>query len=344
MRTLLMSAKWLIGLAALLAPVGAASAASNGVRDSAHFFSPDAIRQAEQTIRQIEQRHQRDVLVETLPAIPDELHDQYAQQGKETFFSNWAKERARTQGVDGIYILIVKDPGHLEIWDGNKTQQRLFNLSAEQHLKNQLLTAFRNKQYDPGLVQATKFIEQQMDENVPASGGGATAAQPNTPGFPVQTPVQRPGWGMGSIACVIIGAVLLILLFRGVFGRSGSSYGGGYYPPGGYPQGGAYPPGAYPPGAYGGGGGGMGRGFLGGLLGGALGGYAADRWLNHGQGGGYVAPPAGGDFSGGADTGGTTTGGDFGSSDASSGGDFGGGGGGDFGGGGDAGGSSGGDF
>jgi uncharacterized protein len=362
MNRILTSFLWLIAPLAMLLGVARAPAASFGVRDNAHFFSADAIKQAEQSIQQIQQRHHKDLLVETFPAVPDDLRARLTQEGKEAFFSGWTNQRAIQQGVNGVYILIVKDPGHLEVWDGNRTQQHVFPESAAQQLRGQLLAAFRNKQYDQGLIQAARFVQDQMDANVPASGSGAAVnpqsggggAAPGYPSFPGR--VNRPSWGVGSIACVVIGVILVILLVRGIFGRSGSSFGGGgYYPPGGYPQGGGYPQAGYPPaGGYSGGGGGsgFGRGFLGGLLGGALGGYAADRYMHPGQGqtgGGYVPPATGGgDVGGGVDTGGTTAGGDFGSSGgdfgSSGGGDFGGGGGSDFGGGGDAGSSGGGDF
>jgi hypothetical protein len=358
MQRFFMPAVWLMGLALVLAPLRAASAASYGVRDNAHFFSADAIRQAEQGIQQINERHQHDLLIETIPSLSDEQR-QSATADPRQFWEQFTDQHALKAGVRGVYVLICKDPPHIQAAVGSSTRQRLFTSADRDELVRPMATDFRQKNYDQGLLNAVRFVEQRMDQNAPATGGGASAAQRSSPGFPVQQPVPRPGWGIGGIACVIIGAVLLILLFRGIFGRSGSSYGGGYYPPGGYPQGGAYPPGGYPAaggyGGYGGGGGGgFGRGFLGGLLGGALGGYAADRWINHGQGGGAVPPAAGGDLSSGADTSFSSSGADFGSSDASSGADFGGGGGGadfggggggsDFGGGGDAGGSSGSDF
>src|SRR6185312_15667013 len=194
-------------------------------------------------------------------------------------------------------ILIVKDPPHLQIADGNGTAQRLFTRANRDEVTRQMLAAFRNKQYDQGLVQAMQTIEQRMDENVPAAHSNGSAAAPGA--YPQQQPrsnspfpSQPRGWSFGGLACILIAAVVVIIFIRGIFGRSG---GGGYY--GGYPQGGGYQQGGYPQGGYppqggygyGGGGGGFGRGFLGGLLGGALGGYAAEKWTEHGQqGGGYV--------------------------------------------------------
>jgi len=333
----------------LLTAATPARAASNGIRDDAHFFSAGAISQAQQTIDQIERKHGKDLLVETLPTVPEEKKAQLEQAGndqraKESVFSQWANSRARSQGVNGIYLLITKDPAHLELAVGNKTQQRLFTQSDRNTVRDHLLAAFRQKNFDQGLAEAMQSISQRMDSNAPTSNSGTVNRSTSPPPTysPPSFPRQQRGWGFGGIACIIVAVVLFIILIRGIFGRSGGSYYGGGYPQGGY-QGG-YPQGGYPPQGgfgYGGGGGGFGRGFLGGLLGGALGGYAADRWMHSGQqSGGYTPPPdsgGGGDFGGGgggADTSFDSSGGDFGG--GGGGGDWGGGGGGggDFGGGG----------
>lgn len=345
---------------ALLLSAASAPAAPLGVRDEAHFFSADAIRQADQTIQQINQRHQEDLLIETLPSVPQDKQDQLQQLGKAKFFEQWANDRARQQGVNGVYVLITRDPTHLQAAVGNHTRQRVFTLQDRDELSKQLIAAFKIKQYDQGLISAVDFVSSRMDANggsAPARTGSAAPPvgaypQTNTPPTNAPTlPRGTTGFHLGGIACVIIGVILFIVLIRGIFGRSGGGRPGGYYPPGagGYPQGGGYPP---PQGGYGGGygggggGGGFGRGFLGGLLGGAVGGYAADRWMHPGQQGGGAIPPAGGgatsDPGSQTDTSFSSTGGDFGSSDQGGGGgaDFGGGGGG----GGDFGGGGGGDF
>lgn len=331
---------WLIAPLLLLAGASQALAASNGVRDEAHFFSANAVDQASQIIQQIDERHGKDLLVETFPQIPPDMQSQFDQLGKDQFFEQWARTRAQSQGVNGIYVLISKSPGHVQVEVGNKTRMRLFTVADRDRGRDILVTAFRGKQYDQGLLQFVRFVQQRIDANAAAATGGAgTTSGTPQPGFPNYNyrPSANRSWGLGGIACLIIGVVLLIALVRGIFGRSGGGYyggGGGYYPP----QGGAYPPaGGYYPGGYGGGGGGgFGRGFLGGLLGGAVGGYAADRWMHGGQQQGGYAPPASGgqDMSSGPDTSFTGSGGDFGGG-GGGGGDFGGGGGGgDFGGGG----------
>jgi len=376
MKTFFSRASFMIAPLIFLCAAFPAAAASLGVKDGAHFFTADAIGQAEQVIQQINARHHRDVLIETVPDVPQDMQGQLQSQGRAEFFKQWADKRAVDQGVSGVYMLICKNPSHLQAAVGNATAQRLFTSSDRDELGRQMVAAFKARQFDPGLVDGVRFIEQRMDSHVSSRNSGTAmqsgAAAPSAPPVgpysspPVQTNPPRGdmSWGFGSIACVIVAVILGIVLLRGVMGRSGGSYGqpGGYSPPGG---GGAYPPGAgYPPaggygGGYAGGGGGgsgFGRGFLGGLLGGALGGYATEKWSEHNQpqGGGY-APPAstgggGADYNPGPDTSFSSSGGDFGSSDAGGGGgggaDFGGGGGGgDFGGGGgggDAGGGGGG--
>lgn len=340
--------------------------ASAGVRDDAHFFSSSAISQADQVISQINARHHRDVLIETVPSVPQDMAQQEQSLGRKAFFTQWADQRALQEGVTGVYVLICKDPPHLQAAVGNATAQRMFTTADRDELGRRMLAPFKAQDYDQGLLDGVRFIQQQMDAHVPSGGGGMTqynggSAAPIGPygSSPVHTNPPRGdmSWGFGSIACLIVAVILGIILIRGVMGRSGGSYGapGGYYPPGGgaYPPGGGYAPPGYGGGYAGGGGSGFGRGFLGGLLGGALGGYAAERWTgqNQQQGGGYMpqGPVGGGggapDYNPGPDTSFSSSGGDFGGSDSSGGGggDFGGGGGGgDFGGGGGGGDSGGG--
>lgn len=332
-------------------------AASEGVKDEAHFFSVDAVSEADQVIRQINTRHHRDLLIETIPSVPPDVHVPEQPQDRERFFEEWTNKRAAERGVNGVYVLICKNPSHLQAAVGNATAERLFTHSDRDELAKRMLTALKAHEYDQGLLNGVHFVQQQMDAHVSASGSSSQyygnssgSAPPAGPygGPPARTNPPRGdmGWGFGSIACVIVAVILGIILLRGVMGRSGGAYGqpGGYYPPGG----GAYPPaGGYPPvGGYGGGGGGgFGRGFLGGLLGGAIGGYAADKWEQHNQqqGGSYAPPPSGGgaEYNPGPDTSFSSSGGDFGGGGGGGGGDFGGGGGG--GGGGDFGGGGGGD-
>jgi uncharacterized protein len=338
------------------------------VRDDAPFFSTDATSQANQIIRRIQSTHRKDVLVQTYPSIPDRLKGDYEAQGKARFFETWAENIGRENKVNGIVIVICKDPSHLDAVIGQDTRQKAFTDDDRRDLVSQLLASFKSKEFDRGLIDGVKLISDRMDRHLGSgavsgsaapSSGGATPAYPGNTGSSRSVPTTGGGgFSMGGMLCVGIGALLVLFIVTRLFNRNrGAGYGGpaggGYPQQGGYQgQGGGYPPGGYP---QGGGGGGFGRGLLGGLLGGAIGSWGYDK-LSHRGGADPGYPSSGGagptNDTGGVDTSYSGSGGDFGSPDTSSGGDFSssggdfGGGGGDSGGGGggDSGGGGGGDF
>ena len=101
----------------------AARAAQPRVDDKAGFFSPETVSKVNGIVQQIKQQSGRDLVVETYPSIPDELQDRFRQEGKSAFFPQWLGEQAKAQGVNGVMVLITKDPAHLEVGEGNVTAQ-----------------------------------------------------------------------------------------------------------------------------------------------------------------------------------------------------------------------------
>ena len=105
---------------------GAKAASGNGVHDDAKFFSDNAISQATAVIDQIDRKHQKDLLIETIPSVSDDQQTQLQSEGKEAFFHNLAVSHANQQGVRGVYILICKDPAYVLVDAGKSVRQRLF--------------------------------------------------------------------------------------------------------------------------------------------------------------------------------------------------------------------------
>jgi uncharacterized protein len=342
-----------------------------GVRDEAGFFSTDAVRRAESTIADMRQRFGKELLIETIPSVPADRAGALQAQGKERFFENLAAERAQAHHVNGIYVLISRQPSYLETVVGNTTAKRAFTLQNRDELTKIMLASLRQKDNDGALLKGVDYVQRTLAQNMagatakgnsaaaPAVAQGRTAAPQAAP----DPAAPRRGPGIGTFLFLILGVGLAIAVVRRLVNRRqstlmpppvnpndprnvpGAGYGPGYDPRYGQP-GGGYGPGA--------GGGGFGRGILGGLLGGVAGGWLYDRMGHHGEGvnpGATTPPPQ--DPSGLSDPQGPDSfylggsGGEFGdtggSADAGGGGDFAGGdaGGGDFGGG-DAGG--GGDF
>jgi len=355
---------------ALLAPASRTQAAQ-GISDAGKFFSPAAEAKATAVINDIARKHHgQQVYIETFQAIPDGLS-----------FDQFVEDRAKAAKVDGVYVLIVRKGGHVEVVAAPETA-RLFNKATRAQLAQQIVTDLRKgiENFDTALANALTSISDTYDRGERQPGGNA-APKVTIPAPPVN---QRQGGGtsIGSggffshiwgWVCLGVGVWIIIALVRSIFAHR--SYGGG----GGYGGGPGYGGGGPGYGGYGGGyggggfgGGGFGSSLLGGLFGAAAGSWLYDRfsggsysrpdtggyggtaqsgpsspdWVGPSDTGqGYESSGAGGgaDFGGGGDS--SSSGADFGGgSDAGGGADFGGGdsGGGDFGGGG--GDSGGGDF
>lgn len=312
----------------LIATPVALAALTPEVVDAAGFFGANATREANQVIKEIKDRYHKDLLIETYKTVPADKEAMFKdldKRGQDRFFAEWGRDRAKFREVNGIYILICRDPGHLQIEVGNETEKRVFTLRDRDHLKDLMLEAFKKKDYDRALLEGVAYVQKVMSQNVGRSASGAVPLR--QPGAPR---VQQ-GPNLGGWLCTGLMVVLGIWLVLGLF-RAFSGGGGGYGGPG------------YGYGGGGWGGGGFFSGLMGGLFGAAAGSWMYDSFFrnNYDGGGGWndTSAMSGGDVGGPQDTDYSGTGGDFGDA---GGGDFGGGGG-DFGGGGGDFGGGGGDF
>jgi hypothetical protein len=346
----------LVGCLALLAMLFLPAALRADVNDNANIFSKQAVDDANRDMRKMKQTHNKEFVVETFAAIPDDQKDAYA-QNKQTFFRTWMASRAKQLKVNGVYVLICMDPKKLEAGVERTTREHGdFTQTDLDRLTTEMRDSLRSNEPDKALSDAVDLVERAYTANI-SEANGRSSYTPRSgeympgqyrPGTYSSHSTSSPAGKFGTIICTIVGVVIIFSLIRAILRGSG---GGGGYPTGNY--GGTYGSGyggggpGYGAGGFGGGGGGgFGRGLLGGLLGGALGSYVENRWENNSgnntgnQQGGFSS---GGDFGGGGgssfDSGPSDPGQGFG--DMSSGGDFGSsdGGGGDSGGG-----SSGGDF
>jgi hypothetical protein len=347
----------ILAVAGLFVCIGSAQAALTAeVRDEAtpKFFKAETVKEANEIIREIKHEHGEDLLIETFTEPPADRKEAI-EKDRNKGFEEWARERAKTVEVKGVYILITHKPAHLQVEVGDKTKEKVFTLENRDHLSKLMLERFKEKEYDRGLIEGVKYVRDTMNANEPKKKPAPSAAGSHETAPPPSRGEENGGFtmpsflGMGLFGWLCVGLVVLavvwvvIAVIRAMSGAG--RYGGG---PGGY--------GGYgSPGYGGGGGGGFLSGMLGGLFGGMAGGWLYDRFFGGGSMGHTGSPSTGYDDSGNSpaaapqDTEYSGTGGDFdqgsgdggGGGDTGGGGDFGGGddaGGGDFGGGGDSGG------
>ncbi len=114
-----------LGIAILIGLVlsGQATAVAPEIKDDGKFFGADAIKKANKQIREIARKYEKDLLID--------------------------------------YVLICKDPSHLEIVITKKARP-IFDKAAFEKLRELLLKNFREKHYDEGLDAVVNFVQEKL--------------------------------------------------------------------------------------------------------------------------------------------------------------------------------------
>lgn len=291
-----------------------ASLAAAEIRDDANLFTPAVRAAAEARLSQLEKQHRHGIVIETYATVPNGQVDSVkamSPAAKEKFYGDWLKRRAGERKAEGLFILVTKEPGHVQPGVSRSLSQAGFDAAAKQAVMQSLLGGFRAKQFDAGLEQAVTTIEERFAklQAAPLAKAPQLATQPAQTPAPAVAPAVSNFGGLTSIlflVAIVIGGVMLVsMLMRALSGGMGGGYGGG--------------------------GGGFGTGLLGGLFGAMAGHWIYDSFFNSNSAhagesslfGHDTSSTAGNDSwdtSGGADFGGG--GGDFGGGDFGGGGDF----------------------
>jgi uncharacterized membrane protein YeaQ/YmgE (transglycosylase-associated protein family) len=312
--------------------------ADAGVKDDGKFFKTDTVDKANADLKQAHTDFGKELVIETFPAVPEYLKSEYEAAKDDAakrseFFSTWLGNRAHSLEVNGVYVLICKDPAHLEVKAGAKTKARAFTQANQDKLRDILVESFKTQSYDEGLEKGVAYFRSALKDNMggvkhtgasvapeeqfhhnsgnASSGGhfqnqgGSTSVNPPIIGRSTTT---HNGSSYMWIIIVVIGAIIVVRILSNLGSRSG---GGGYGSGPGPGYGGGNVGGNYGGGYQGGGGGGgFFRNMLGGMVGGAAGGYMYDKFRDRNN------PNQ--SNTGGMNTPDTSSGGDFGTSSSSS--------------------------
>ncbi len=123
MKSLMLSVCNVLAIAVWLATVQPTVAAPPEVKDDAEFFSAAAVSEANAGIRALKQSYKKDLHVETFLSVPANLATQLTKDKNKTFLA-WAQSQASKNKIDGVYVLICKEPVHLEIIVDNVTLKK----------------------------------------------------------------------------------------------------------------------------------------------------------------------------------------------------------------------------
>lgn len=182
----------LMGLVAALAtPV---RAGIHQLWDEAHFVKAQTIEQVDQILDEIHTRFGKDLMIETFASIPDDYKPKLDKDGKDKFYTGWARTDAYDLGVNGVMILITGDPGHLQIEVGNQTQAKAFTLADRDELVQKMGEAFHAKDFDGGMLMAAQFVRDRMARNLAGAAAAPQATRPTT------QPAATSGDGFGEPA------------------------------------------------------------------------------------------------------------------------------------------------
>jgi len=159
--------RWFTFLAAAAACLLVASsidAVAPEIRDGGKFFSTAALKKADGVIREIYRQHGRDVLIETFATVPTaDLEKVKAMDApkRDAYLLQWAKDRSTERVVNGVYVLICKDPLHLEVGVIEK-QPHQFAPGTSEAVKTLLRKEINDGRFDEGLEQALRLIETKL--------------------------------------------------------------------------------------------------------------------------------------------------------------------------------------
>lgn len=190
------------------------------VSDSAGFFSADAVKKANERIKDVAAKTKKTLVVETFKEVPEDRKKELDQLGKEEFFRRWARERAKQLDENGVYLLLCKSPGRVEFMIGTDTQKRAFTTSDMRALLKTIKPHLDEKTVEGNDKALAEVVERvtgaYLDHEKPAANK------------PFARP-ERQGNGIGGWIClglcVLLGVWLLVGLMRGLSG--GGGYGGG---------------------------------------------------------------------------------------------------------------------
>ncbi len=161
----LLSSVLLAGLAGFVRAAGDDPA----VRDDAGFFSADTVRKADEDILALRKQYKVDLRVETFSGVPADKTSQVpamTTSERNQLFSTWALDRAKAAEIRGVYILICKNPGHLEVVVGNQTRKQAFTLEDRDKLRGILTAQFKDKEYDKALVAGIDLVRDTLQKNI----------------------------------------------------------------------------------------------------------------------------------------------------------------------------------
>jgi HEPN domain-containing protein len=143
------------------------AAAAPGINDEAGFFSAEAVEKATQAVQKINADYPKtNVLIETVSTIPAELQGKVKELGAGKFFPYWATQRIADAKFSGVYILLCRRPGQLQVEVDKQTRQKAFTQADVDQLVKVISAQLREKKYDAALLEGVDCVQSALQKNL----------------------------------------------------------------------------------------------------------------------------------------------------------------------------------
>ena len=139
--------------------------AAHYVDDRAGVFGRPAVADAEAALADVERRYQKQLIVETVAAVPAADRAAVARD-KAAYFRDQLDRRARSTKANGVYVLICMDPKWVEVAAGEHTRARgLFTADDLAAVRKGLVADLRAGRYDAALAGAVDRVARTYAEH-----------------------------------------------------------------------------------------------------------------------------------------------------------------------------------
>jgi uncharacterized membrane protein YgcG len=148
------------------------------VYDEAKLFSEAARQEADQAIAEIRRRYRKDLFIETMANPRGKDANSLGGVERPKFFRELAAERAKKNGVQGIYVLISLNPKYVQVLSDNATRKEgLFTAANDQALADKIIAKLKANAPNEALKGAVAYVNDTLGRTAKAE---AAAGPPRT--------------------------------------------------------------------------------------------------------------------------------------------------------------------
>jgi len=165
----------------LVGPAGLQAQSRTEVRDGAGLFNAKTIAQVDQELREIGKVYRRDVVIETIKELPAKqrnlLDRAHSAKQAARLFGEWATEKARALGMDGVYILISTIPGykHVQVTVWPDEQPLPLRWRDRDQVRRCFVEVESHKGANKALTDMVEELRDCLSKNLAADDTTATA-------------------------------------------------------------------------------------------------------------------------------------------------------------------------